>query len=97
MDLSFLKYPEAFKPAVLWQLKNWTRESVGNAVHIITISEFNKKEIVREYGYPKEKITVVYPGVSEMFKGPVRQLADRTLRGKSICFLSGLVSQKEFR
>ena len=53
MDLSFLKYPEAFKPAVLWQLKNWTRESVKNADHIVTISEFNKKEIVREYRLSK--------------------------------------------
>ena len=95
MDLSFLKYPEAFKPAVLWQLKNWTRESVGNAVHIITISEFNKKEIVREYGYPEEKITVVYPGVSEMFKGPVRQLADRTLRGKKYLLFVGTRQPKK--
>ena len=68
MDLSFLKYPEAFKPAVLWQLVNWTRESVRNADHVITISEFNKKEIVREYKYPEEKIAVVYPGVSEIFR-----------------------------
>jgi glycosyltransferase involved in cell wall biosynthesis len=69
MDLSFLKFPEAFKPTVRWQLKNWTRESVKNAAHIITISEFNKKEIVKYYGYQEEKITVIYPGVSEVFKG----------------------------
>ena len=68
MDLSFLKYPEAFKPAVLWQLVNWTRESVKNADRVITISEFNKKEIIRNYGVSEDKIAVVYPGVSEIFK-----------------------------
>ena len=65
MDLSFLHFPEAFKPWVSWQLTHWTAESVRNAAHILTISEFTKREIVRVYGYPEERITVVYPGVSE--------------------------------
>lgn len=68
MDLSFLKYPRAFQPLVYRQLRDWTRESVKNAAHVITISEFNKREIAKEYHYPKEKITVVYPGVSETFR-----------------------------
>lgn len=69
MDVSFLKFPEAFKPAVRWQLADWTRASVRKATHIIAISEFTKKEIVREYKVSPDKITVVFPGVSEVFKG----------------------------
>ena len=95
MDLSFLKYPEAFKPAVLWQLVNWTRESVRNADHVITISEFNKKEIVREYKYPEEKIAVVYPGVSEIFKGRTLGIQGSTLRNKKYLLFVGTRQPKK--
>lgn len=95
MDLSFLQYPEAFKPAVLWQLKNWTKESVKNADHIVTISEFNKKEIIREYGYPEEKITVVYPGVSKIFKGRTLDSQGPTLRGKKYLLFVGTRQPKK--
>lgn len=93
MDLSFLKYPEAFKPQVRWQLTNWTRESVKNAAHVITISEFNKREIVKNYKYPEDRITVIYPGVSEMFKGPAllqqqgRALSKYGIKGKYLLFV----------
>ena len=65
MDLAFLRYPDQFKKRDLYQLINWTKYSVKNASHIFTISEFSKKEIIHFYNYPKEKITVTYPGVSK--------------------------------
>lgn len=68
MDLSFLKYPDAFKPVVVWQLKNWTAESVEKAVHVIAISQFTKQQIIKYYQYPADKITVVYPGISKVFQ-----------------------------
>lgn len=61
-DLSFLHFPEMFIQKDLWQLKNWTKFSVKNADHIITISKFSKEDIVKQYGLAKEKITVAYPG-----------------------------------
>ncbi len=36
-DLSFLHFPEMFTKRDLWQLKNWTKFSAGNADHIIQI------------------------------------------------------------
>ena len=106
MDLSFLKFGEAFKPAVRWQLRNWTRESVRNAARVITISEFNKREIEKEYHCPAEKIIVVYPGVSEIFKtfkGPAfgykgRALdtgEGRTLRDKKYLLFVGTRQPKK--
>ena len=98
MDLSFLKYPDAFKPMVRWQLEHWTGESIKNAVHVITISEFNKREIIKEYRYPAEKITVVYPGISEIFKGPTfqgRTLEGRTLRDKKYLLFVGTRQPKK--
>ena len=64
MDLAFLRFPEQFRRKDLYQLINWTKYSVNNASHIFTISEFSKKEIIYFYNYPKEKITVTYPGTN---------------------------------
>lgn len=68
MDLSFLKFPDAFRSLVRWQLTNWTEESIQNAVRVLAISEFTKKEIIRAYGYPEKRITVIYPGIPENTK-----------------------------
>ena len=68
-DLSFLHFPEMFTQKDLWQLKNWTKFSVENADHIITISNFSKEDIISQYKIDKNKITVAYPGYdSEKFK-----------------------------
>jgi len=68
-DLSFLHFPEMFEKRDLWQLTNWTKYSLQNADHIITISNFSKQDIVSRYGVDKNKITVAYPGYdSEKFK-----------------------------
>lgn len=61
-DLSFLYFPEMFNKKDLWQLTNWTKFAVENAQHIITISNFSKKDIIKQYGIDRKKITVAYPG-----------------------------------
>lgn len=61
-DLSFLHFPQMFDKKDLWQLKNWTDFSIKNADHIITISNFSKKDIILSYGTDKNMITVAYPG-----------------------------------
>jgi len=66
MDLAYLRYPDQFKKKDLWQLTNWTKYSVDNAALIFTISEFTKKEIIHFYNYPKDQITVTYPGVENL-------------------------------
>ena len=61
-DLSFLHFPESFTQTDLWQLKMGTKYSVDNADHIITISNFSKKDISENYKVDKNNITVAYPG-----------------------------------
>lgn len=61
-DLSFLHFPESFLKKDLWQLTNWTKFSAQNADHIITISNFSKQDIIKQYRINKDKITVAYPG-----------------------------------
>lgn len=75
-DLAYLHFPEMFNKKDLWQLTNWTKFSIQNADHIITISNASKKDIISEYqqagtsGFKikSDKITVAYPGHSETFK-----------------------------
>ncbi len=68
-DLSFIHFPQMFEKRDLWQLTNWTKFSVQNADHIITISDFSKKDIIEQYGVDKNRITVAYPGYDdEKFK-----------------------------
>lgn len=72
-DLAYLHFPEMFKKQDLYKLKNWTKFSVQNSTHIITISSSSKKDIIENYNIDKDKITVAYPGYSELFKPIVDQ------------------------
>ncbi|TSC66498.1 MAG: Group 1 glycosyl transferase [Microgenomates group bacterium Gr01-1014_80] len=71
-DLAYLHFPEMFAPRDLWQLKNWTKFSAEFADKILAISEFTKKDIMKNYDVDPEKITVTPLGFDrELFK-PVR-------------------------
>ncbi len=63
MDLGFLRWPEQFTKKDYFQLKYWTKKSTKKAAKIITISEFSKRDIVKNYKIDNEKIIVIYPGV----------------------------------
>ncbi len=63
MDVAYLKFPEYFAERDLYQLKSWTAYSVKKASHIITISNSSKDDILKEYGVPTDKVSVVYPGI----------------------------------
>ena len=65
MDLSFIHYPELFLKKDLHQLRSWTAYSVKKAVKIFTISQFSKKEIIKYYQLPEDKVIVTYPGYDE--------------------------------
>lgn len=69
-DLSYLHHPELFKRGDLWKLTNWSKYSVKTADHIVTISNFSKKDIIKNYHIEKQKITVAYPGYDEEFFPP---------------------------
>lgn len=62
MDLAFLKFPKSFKSKDFYQLVSWTGYSIKNAAHIFTISEHTKKDVMKFYKVPGERITVTYPG-----------------------------------
>ena len=61
-DLSYLYYPGDFLKKDLYQLKNWTKYSLRQARRVIAVSKTTKKDIVRFYDLPEEKIDVIYNG-----------------------------------
>ena len=72
-DLSFQHFPEMFKKRDLWQLRNWTKFSAETADHIITISDFSKKDIITQYNINKDKVTVAYPGYDRGIFHPIKE------------------------
>ncbi len=63
MDVAYLKFPSFFKKSDVWKLKHWTAYSVQAAKHMITISQYSKKDIMHYYHRKSEDITVAYPGI----------------------------------
>ena len=62
------------------------RYSCNNADRIIAISECTKKDIMRFYGIPEERISVVYQPVQKLFYTPLdieeaRRMADNAISG----------------
>jgi glycosyltransferase involved in cell wall biosynthesis len=68
-DLSFEFFPEFYSQKQrLWhQLVN-PRKQCERAYHILTPSENTKQDLINYYKIPSDKITVIYPGLSETFK-----------------------------
>ncbi len=67
-DLSYFYYPEEFLKKDLYQLKNWTKYSVEKAKKVIAVSQTTKRDIVRFYNTPEEKIEVIYEGYEKNVK-----------------------------
>jgi glycosyltransferase involved in cell wall biosynthesis len=67
-DLSFLRYPEAFRPFNRWYLSRFTTRSVKRAEAIITISESTRQDVIKLLGAPPERVHTVYCGVDQSFR-----------------------------
>lgn len=67
-DLSFLLYPEGFRKPNRLYLKSFTRWSVQRARRVIAVSDSTKRDVVRLYGIPPDKVDVVHNGVDPCFQ-----------------------------
>lgn len=67
-DLSFLRYPEAFRPFNRWYLSRFTASSVKRARAVITISESTRQDVIDFLGVPPEQVYTIYCGVDESFQ-----------------------------
>lgn len=61
-DLSYFYYPNEFLKKDLYQLMNWTKYSVNKATKIIAVSKTTKKDLMKWYHLPEDRIEVIYNG-----------------------------------
>lgn len=66
-DVAFLRNPMHITPSIRKFYARWMPIYIAQADHIITVSEFSKKEIMSGYGVTESRISVVYNGVSEKY------------------------------
>jgi glycosyltransferase involved in cell wall biosynthesis len=68
-DLGFLYYPDAhtlFQNLYLrWSTRYNARSAAGKVGHVLADSQATRQDLIRHYGIPRERITVVYPGWDE--------------------------------
>lgn len=81
-DIAYEHFPQAFPQFQRVWMKQLIRRSARKADHIITVSEYSKRDIVRTYRVPEEKITVTYEGAGEEFRPHDRQRAQEDLARK---------------
>lgn len=100
-DLAFIHFPEMFKKDDLYKLTNWTKTSVLESAHIITISESSKKDILETYKVPSAKVTVAYPGYNDqifkVIKDPAKQekiLEKYQIKGEYIIYIGTVQPRK---
>jgi len=94
-DLSFLENPRWFSRPYYWWYKVMTPLAVRTSKHIITVSEFSKREILRFYPFLKEQdITVVYNATDETLFRPLPEVGEP--RERFALAVSSLDPRKNF-
>jgi len=97
-DINFFHYPEYFPFWVRWHFNTYFPQFAKKAETIITISEFSKNDIVKNYRIEAEKIEVVYNGVEqESFSfstDEIQLVADRYTKAPYFIFIGALYPRK---
>lgn len=100
LDVSYKYYPELFKKKDLYMLSIWGKSSVKRAKKIITISQNSKDDIMKIYGIPARKVTVLHLGIkqlpdSKMTKDELLKKYD--INGAFILFVGTLQPRKNVK
>jgi len=68
-DLAFLHYPSYIDKAHKWYFNNYTPFYAKHTKKIITVSQYSKKDILKQYSFiPEEHIEVIYNAANKVFK-----------------------------
>jgi glycosyltransferase involved in cell wall biosynthesis len=78
-DVSFLDRPDFFTPLRAFQLKQTVGRTVRKAARVITVSEFSRRAILRQYDVAPEKVVTIPNAVSDTFCPVDRAEAQRTV------------------
>lgn len=95
-DLLTLDYPELCQEESVLYFKTALPFSVKKAIRIIAVSNTVKKDILRHFNIPEEKVKVIYHGVDPIFKRPMDEaiLEKYHLPKKYILFVGNIEPKK---
>jgi alpha-1,3-rhamnosyl/mannosyltransferase len=74
-DVSYERHPEWYPYRRDWLRRAFYRRSARTAAHVLTDSEFSKREIAAAYGIPLDRITVAPLAASRAFGGAASTMA----------------------
>ncbi len=68
-DLSFIHHPQFFsRRQNLWHRLQNIRQQAERSSAVVTVSEFSKSDLAGVFKIPENKIRVIYPGISDIFR-----------------------------
>jgi glycosyltransferase involved in cell wall biosynthesis len=98
-DLGFLHLPKAYQKSHLQFYRRFTPRFVKKAKTLVTVSEFSKADIIKQYSVAPEKIFVCYNGVRAEFAptGFDQQVAamDKYAGGKAYFLCIGAIHPRK--
>lgn len=66
-DLAFLHFPKLYSQLYRLYHTHSIGRSLKKADHIVCISESTKRDVMRFFHTPEEKITAIHPGINDLF------------------------------
>lgn len=62
-DLSFIHFPQFFRPARRLYQRTFTRRSTRAAAIVVAISESTKRDLIAQFQVPASRVRVIYPAI----------------------------------
>ncbi|KAB1496471.1 glycosyltransferase family 4 protein [Serratia proteamaculans] len=66
-DINYLRYPQSYSKSFIIFYKSLIPMMIKTSKHLLTVSEFSKKEITNTYQFSTEKTSVIYNAAGEHF------------------------------
>jgi glycosyltransferase involved in cell wall biosynthesis len=88
-DVSFSAHPEWFPRRQGLRRRLLAGRAARQAAHVLTLTEFSKREIRERLGVPDHRITVVPPGVTAWPTPP-----PSTIRGANVLFVGSIFNRR---
>lgn len=73
-DLSFMVFPESFRPLQRLYQRIFTRISAQRASHLIAISSSTAQDLGKFFDVPATKISIIFPGVDAVYR-PIEEVS----------------------
>ncbi len=80
-DINFEHFPKDLPFSARTYLRYYFPRFARKAAHIITVSNYSKKDISETYGIDPDKISAIWNGASEVFK-PILEAEKESIRSK---------------